>query len=209
MVFKKSVTCVGPIVFVPFQYQTISVKVSIIKFPVGGKLQLNPEPCPGNHQTSVDAKPLLEADDLSSDQIDQILLIPANEKKDAITTSYQNFTRCLSDLKAASGKVAVDHTKFLEELKIDVSHKLIPENIKLRNDMKSIIGIQNHHSPPETKSTSRMSRTQSMPIKQEFVQLSWRRPRISHFLEILEILRHLKGNLKKLLCPIVILTKYP
>ena len=61
-------------------------------------------------ETSVDAKPLLEAEDLSSDQIDQILLIPANEKKAAITTSYQKFTKCLSDLKAASGKVGVDHT---------------------------------------------------------------------------------------------------
>ena len=98
-------------------------------------------------ETSVDAKPLLEAEDLSSDQIDQILLIPATEKKVAITTSYQIFTRCLSDLKAASGKVGVDHTKFLEELKIDVSHKLIPESIKLRRHEE-----HHRHSEPSFSS---------------------------------------------------------
>ena len=74
---------------------------------------------------------MLGRDDLSKDQIEQLMNVPAEHMKSALSLSYETFTKAVTKVRKSCASIGMDHTKVFEEMKIDISKKLITEQINL------------------------------------------------------------------------------
>ena len=119
--------------------------------------------------SEVNWKDLLERDDLSKDQIEQLMSVPAEDMKNALLSSYETFTKAVTKVRKACASVEKDHTKVFEDMKIDISKKLIPEQMNWTKSMRSIINAQKLYSP-ESKVNVTQAATTKCPIKLEKVQ---------------------------------------
>ena len=121
------------------------------------------------NDSEVNWKDLLESDDLSKDQIEQLMNVPAEDMKSSLSSSYETFTKAVTKVRKACACVEIDHTKVFEEMKIDISKKLIPEQMNLTKSMRSIINLKKLHSPQPSANIAQPAAT-VCPIKLEKAQ---------------------------------------